>query len=369
MTKKDYYEILGVSKDASQEEIRKAYKKLAMKYHPDVSKEKDAAEKFKKISEAYAVLSDKEKRKQYDTFGSDAFSQAYTREDIFRGSNFEDIFEDLFGGRGETIFDMFFGGSRRPRRRVGSNLRYDLDISFEEAAFGVEKIIHVQKYEKCESCDGTGAKDRDMITCPECNGSGVIRRSRRTPFGIFTQTISCQSCGGEGQVMKNACPKCHGKGVLLKKKKLTIKIPAGVDNGFTLRLAGEGEAIKNGPNGDLFIVIHVKPHKLFKRDEDDLYLELPISFSQAALGDEIEVPTLKKKIKLKIPPGTQSETVFRVKGEGIKNVHGHGKGDLFIKVRVQTPKRLNKKEKEIFQKLYEMEKKNLKRSLFDKLFR
>lgn len=367
MTKKDYYETLGVSKDASKEEIKKAYKKLAMKYHPDVSKEKDAAEKFKQLSEAYAVLSDDEKRKQYDTFGFDAFRQAYSQEDIFRGFDFEDIFGDLFGGN--NIFDMLFGGGgRRPRRRIGSNLRYDLEIDFEEAAFGVKKKIEVERHEKCNDCDGTGAKNKDMITCPDCHGSGVFRKTQRTPFGMFSQTTTCRACQGEGEVMKEACSECHGKGVFTKKRNITVKVPAGVNTGSTLRLSGEGESVRNGPNGDLFVVVHAKPHKFFQRDEDDIYFELPISFSQAALGDEVEIPTLRGKAKLKIPAGTQSETVFRLKGEGIENIEGHGKGDQYVKVKIKTPSKLNKKEKELFKELSKTDKKDLKSSFLDKLF-
>ncbi|MDP2907123.1 MAG: molecular chaperone DnaJ [Nanoarchaeota archaeon] len=371
MSKKDYYGTLGVGKDATKEEIKKAYKKLAMKYHPDVSKEKNAAEKFKEISEAYAALSDDEKRQQYDTFGSDAFSQAYSQEDIFRGSDFEDIFSDLFGGG--DIFDMFFsgrGGHGRTRtRRAGVNVRYDLEISFEEAAFGADKTIEVEKNEKCEECEGTGAKDGDTTSCPDCRGSGVYRRTQRTPFGIFSQTTTCRSCGGEGKVVKEACHKCYGKGFVAKKKKITIKIPGGIDTGHTLRLQGEGEPGRGGPSGDMFVMIHVNPHKLFQRDDDDIYFELPISFSQAALGDEIEIPTLKGKAKLKIPPGTQSETVFRLKGEGIKNVQGYGKGDQYVKAKIMTPTSLSKKEKELFEELSKSDKKDLKRGLFDKIFK
>jgi len=363
---KDYYEILGISKNATKEEIKKAYKKLAMKYHPDVSKEKDAAEKFKKISEAYAVLSDEEKRKQYDTFGSDAFRQAYSQEDIFRGSDFEDIFGDLFGG--SSIFDMFFGGGRRSRRKVGVNVRHDIELTFEEAAFGAEKKIDIERHEKCKTCDGTGAKGKDMITCPDCHGSGAIRKTHRTPFGMFSQTTACKACQGEGEVMKEACSDCNGRGVLVKERKITVKIPEGVNTGHTLRLSGEGESVRNGPNGDLFVVIHVKPHKLFQRDEDDVYFELPISFSQAALGEEIEIPTLRGKAKLKIPAGAQSETVFRLKGEGIKNINGYGKGDQYVKVKISTPVKLSKKEKDLFKELSKLEK-DLKRSFFNKLFR
>ena len=247
-------------------------------------------------------------------------------------------------------------------------MRYDLEITFEEAAFGVEKKIDVERQEKCKACDGTGAKGKDMVTCPDCHGSGVFRKTQRTPFGMFSQTTTCGACQGEGEVMKHACPECQGKGTLDKKRKINVKIPAGVDTGSTLRLSGEGEAVKNGPNGDLFVVLHVKPHKFFQRDDDDIYFELPISFSQAALGDEIEIPTLKGKAKLKIPAGTQSETVFRLKSEGIKNVNGHGKGDEYVKVKIKTPAKLNKKEKELFKELSKTDKKDLKRSFLDKLF-
>lgn len=363
---KDYYEILGVNKNASKEEIKRAYKKLAMKYHPDVSKEPNAAEKFKEISEAYAVLSDDEKRQQYDTFGSDAFRQAYSKEDIFRGFDFDDIFSDMFGGG--SIFDMFFGGGRRQRRiRKGSNIRYDLELDFEEAAFGTKKDIEVPRHEKCHECDGTGAKDKEMITCPDCNGSGVYRKTQRTPFGMFSQTTTCRVCEGTGEIMKEACPECHGKGLFKKKRKIKVKVPAGVDTGHTLRISGEGESIGRGQSGDLFVVIHVKPHKIFKRDDDDIYLELPITFSQAALGDEIEVPTLKGKAKLKIPAGTQSGTVFRLKDQGIENIEGDGKGDEYIKIDVQTPTKLSKKEKEIFEELSKSDRKNLKKGFFDKI--
>lgn len=365
---KDYYEVLGVSKSSSQEEIKKAYKKLAMKHHPDVSKEKESAEKFKKISEAYAVLSDSEKRKQYDTFGSDAFSQAYSQEDIFRGSNFEEVFGDVFGGN--NIFDMLFGGGRRSsRRRVGENLRYDLELTLEEAAFGTEKKIEIARNEKCKACDGTGAKGKDMEECPDCNGSGTIRKTQRTPFGIFAQTAVCRSCEGEGEVVKVACQECHGKGVFVKEKKITVKIPKGVDTGQTLRLSGEGNSVKNGPNGDLFVVLYVKEHKIFQRDEDDVYLEIPISFSQAVLGDEIEIPTLEGKAKLKIPSGIQSETVLRLKGEGISNIDGYGKGDQYVKVKLKTPTKISKKEKGLFKELFKMDEKNLKRSFINKFFK
>lgn len=365
MAKKDYYEVLGISKDSSKEEIEKAFRKLAMKYHPDVSKEANAAEKFKQISEAYAVLSDDEKKKQYDTFGSDAFGQAYSQEDIFRGFDFDDIFGEMFGGG--SIFDMFFGGPRRRRVRRGSNLRYDLELGFEEAAFGTKKEIEVPRHEKCKKCDGTGSKDKEMVSCPDCHGSGIYKQTHRTPFGMFSQTTTCRACGGTGEVMKEACPECHGKGLFRKKRKIKVTVPAGVDTGYTLRISGEGEAIRNGPNGDLFVVVHVKPHKIFKRDEDDIYLEIPITFSQAALGDEIEIPTLKGKAKLKVPAGTQSGTVFRLKGQGIENIDGYDKGDEYVKINVHTPTKLSKKEKDVFRELSKSDKKDLKRTFFDKL--
>ncbi|MBI2110768.1 molecular chaperone DnaJ, partial [Candidatus Woesearchaeota archaeon] len=314
MTKRDYYEILGISKAASLDEIKKAYKNLAKKYHPDISKDKNTEEKFKEISEAYAVLSDNTKRSQYDQFGHAGFYQRYTQEDIFRGFDFN-IFDEIFGRHSgfDDVFDMFFGRSRQRQRR-GSDLRYDLEISLKEAAFGTEKAITLEKELQCNSCKGTGAKDGILEECSKCDGSGQFTQTKRTPFGIFTTSAPCNKCQGSGQVIQDPCSECRGKGLLKKNKKIEVKIPAGVDTGTQLRLKGEGEAVRNGITGDLYVYLFVKKDDTFERRGNDLYTIIPITFSQAALGGSVKVPTLEKEVEMKIPSGTQSETLFRLKG-------------------------------------------------------
>ncbi len=348
MAKKDYYEILGVSKSAGKDEIKKAYKKLAVKYHPDSSGDKSTEEKFKEISEAYAVLSDDEKRKTYDSYGHAGFDQRYSNEDIFRGVDFESIFEDIFGEEshfgGPSIFDMFFG---RSRSKKGSDLKYNLAINFEDAVNGAEKTIEIEKETQCSGCDGTGAEDGNLAKCPRCNGSGRYTKTQRTPFGIFTSSTTCSECNGQGKIPKHLCKKCDGYGVVEEAKKLKVKIPKGVDSSHVLKVHGEGQGIKNGEPGDLYIVINVKPHEFFKREGNDIYVDLPISFSQAALGDEIEVPTLDGNAKIKIPPGTQTDTTFRLKNKGISDIHSNDQGDLFAKVIVKIPTGLSKKQKDL----------------------
>jgi len=367
MTKKDYYEILGVNKSSSSEEIKKAYKKLAMEFHPDRNKSKEAEEKFKEISEAYAVLSDSEKKKTYDNYGHAGFDQKYrTQEDIFRGANFDDIFRDIFGdsGFGDDIFSSFFGG-RRGRKR-GADLRYDLEVSFEDAVFGITKTLKIPKMVKCDSCDGTGALDGKLQTCSKCHGSGQYRVNQRTPFGIFATVITCSECKGEGKMASEKCDKCRGKGLREEIKEIKVKIPAGVDNGNRIKVSHEGEEIKNGNPGDLYLFLHVKTHKFFKREGDDLILEMPISISQAVLGSEIKIPTMENEVKIKIPSGTQSGTIFRVKDKGVSNVHNEIKGDLLVKVNVEIPKKLSKKEKETFETLMKEEEK-VNESFLEKL--
>jgi|SRR3989344_5476374 len=364
--KKDYYEILGVKKNSSKEEIKRAYKELAKKYHPDINKNKEAESKFKEISEAYAVLSDENKKTQYDQFGHDAFKQGYTREDIFRNINFEDIFGDIFGEDffSGSIFDSFFG-KRRKREKRGNDLRYDLELTFEEVVNGCEKEIFVERNESCLDCSGTGAKNSELDSCRECNGSGQQRFSSRTPFGIFTQIRTCSKCDGNGQVIKHKCSKCNGLGFILKNKKIKVKIPQGVDNGNRIRLNGEGEK-----NGDLYIFINVRPSKIFTRKGNDIYMEKDISFMQAVLGDKIEIQALNDKEYLTIPPGTNPGTVFKLNNLGVKDVNENYFGDLFIKINISIPKNLNKLQKE---KLAEFNKsfgeKAKDKNIFNKVFK
>ena len=359
----DYYKVLGVSKDASKDEIKKVYRELAKKYHPDISKEKDAAEKFKKVSEAYAVLSDDTKRSQYDQFGSSGFQQRYSQEDIFRGFNVNDIFGDMFGG--DDIFNMFFGGGSGRRQKKGRDLAYELSISFEEAVFGCTKEIEIETLDSCDKCDGSGSKDGKFDVCKECKGTGQVRVSKRTPFGIFTQVGMCSECSGEGKTTEHKCKECNGTGRVSKNKTVKVKIPAGVDNGSKLRVSRAGEAgIRGSVAGDLYVVLRVKQSDIFERGDNDLFLHVPISFSQAALGDEIKVPTLEKEIGIKINPGTQSGNKYRLSGKGVPYLDGYGKGDLYVIIDVITPKSISKEQKKLFEDLKKTED---KKSLLEKI--
>ena len=378
--KRDYYEILGVSREATKEEIKRAYRKLAMQYHPDRNKSPDAEEKFKEISEAYGVLSDDEKKRQYDMFGHTGVSQRYTREDIFRTIDFDDIFGDMGFGGFESIFERFFGGnpfSQRTYRQGsvrGSDLSYILDVSFEEAFSGVEKTIHIPRMEKCGACHGTGAKPgTSSITCLTCNGSGQVRYTRKIGFGQFTTVTTCSRCRGEGKIIENPCPTCHG-GIVKKKRRITLKIPPGVDTGSRIRLSGEGDAgRKGGPPGDLYVVVRVKPHDFFVREGDDLLCEVPITFSQVALGAEMEISVLDGRTVIRVPSGIQSGTLLRLRGKGMPRLRGYGRGDLHVRIVVKTPKKLSKEEKALFQRLAELEnvpvnnKKDSKYSFFKKI--
>ena len=367
MAKKDYYDILGVSKNAGKDEIKKAYKRLALKYHPDSSGDKSTEEKFKEISEAYAVLSDDEKKKVYDNYGHAGFDQRFSQEDIFRNVDFSSIFEDIFGDESpfgsNSMFDMFFGGSRRRHR--GNDLKYNLTIEFDDAVNGAERTIEVEKEVLCDSCKGTGAESGNLARCTKCNGTGRFTRTQRTPFGIFTQSGTCPQCRGHGKIAEDECKDCDGYGIVEESKKIKIRIPKGIDNDQILKVHGEGQAIKNGQPGDLYVVISVKPHELFQREGNDLHIDIPISFSQAALGDEIEVPTLEGSSMIKIPSGTQIDTIFRLKNKGISEMQGHGKGDLFAKVIVKVPGSLNKKQKDL---LIEFAKESKEKLRFEKGF-
>ena len=352
MSKRDYYEVLGVDKNASKAEIKKAYRKLARKYHPDVSKEENAEEKFKEVKEAYEVLSNDQKRAQYDQFGHTDPNQGFGG---FGGSGGAD-----FGGFGD-IFDMFFGGGGGRRRdpnapRQGADLQYTMTLEFEEAVFGKETDIQIPKEEECETCHGSGAKPGTKPeTCPHCKGSGQLNIEQDTPFGRIVNRRVCHHCEGKGTIIKEKCTTCGGKGKVKKRKTIHIKIPPGVDDGQQLRVSGQGEPGENGgPAGDLFIVFHVKSHEFFERDGDDIFCEMPITFTQAALGDEVEVPTLHGKVKLKIPAGTQTGTKFRLRGKGVPNVHGHGQGDQHIQIRVVTPTKLTNKQKQLLREFAEI---------------
>jgi molecular chaperone DnaJ len=376
--KRDYYDVLGVSKDSSKDAVKKAYRKLAMKYHPDRNKEPDAEEKFKEISEAYGVLSDDDKRQKYDQFGHAGIDSSYTQEDIFRNINFDDIFGGMGfgggGGLGNSIFDMFFGGGTRARRagpRRGSDLRTDIEITLEDAYKGTKTNVTFPRLERCKTCEGSGAKPgTSTSTCTTCNGSGQMSISKRTPFGQFTSVTTCEKCRGEGTIIDSPCGDCKGRSLVQKIKKISVKIPAGVDTGSRLRIAGEGEAgEKGGPPGDLYVVIHVKPHETFIRQDTDIICEVPVSFPQAALGDKIKVPTLNGKVKMNIPSGTQSGTVFRLKGKGMTDLGGYGKGDEHVRVIVETPKKLTKRQKELLEEFESLSKGrgSGKGGIFDKI--
>ena len=352
MSKRDFYEVLEVEKNASEAELKKAYRKLAMKFHPDRNQgNKEAEAQFKEVNEAYEVLSDKQKRAAYDQFGHAGLNQGGFGAGGFSGSEYGDV-GDVFG----DIFDNFFTGGRSrqgqtgPRR--GADLRYNLKISFKDAAFGVEKQIRVPRLETCGKCKGSGAKPgTSPQSCPLCKGSGQIRQSQ----GFFTLSRTCHQCHGNGQIISNPCATCHGQGKVNKVRKISVKIPAGVDDGSRLKIVNEGEAgDKGGPAGDLYVVIFVEPDKYFERRGSDVLCEVPITFAQAALGTEIEVKTLDGKAKMKIPAGTQTHTLFRLRNKGIPHLHGPGKGDLHIMITVETPTKLNDKQRNLLKEFAEL---------------
>ena len=354
MNKRDYYEVLGVSKTASDDEIKSAFRKLAKKYHPDVSKEPNAAEKFKEAQEAYAVLSDANKRRQYDQFGHAAFEQAGANGAggfDFSGFDFSDIFSDIFGGSG---FDFGFGSSSRSRgsnrATKGRDSLIRMDLTFEEAAFGCKKDITVDTMSECDECHGKGGHGEK--SCSECHGSGTITSEQHTLFGSFMTRTTCPTCGGKGKTYESKCSNCRGTGKVRETKTLEVKVPAGVDTGNQLRLAGKGEAGANGgPNGDIYLEFKVKDHPLFHREENDIYLELPITITEAVLGCKKDVPILSGKVSLSISPGTETNDKYRLKGKGIEDVHSSRKGDMYVVIKVVTPKKLTRDQKKLFEQL------------------
>ena len=352
MAKRDYYEVLGVERGASEAEIKSAYRRLAKKYHPDLNPgDKEAEAAFKEVNEAYEVLSDDQRRARYDQFGHEDPTAAGGNYGSYTtytgGSGFEDIFETIFGSGG---FGGFGGGSAQrnngPER--GNDLRYNLTINFEEAVFGCKKEINIARNENCDNCGGTGAKPgTSPVTCDQCHGTGTVTRVQQTMLGSMRTSAPCPKCGGEGKIISDPCPKCGGKGTVRRQRTITVTIPAGIDNGQALTLRGEGEPGKRGgPSGDLYVAISVRPHRKFRRDGVNLYSEMNISFAQAALGDELNIETLKESVKETIPEGTQPDTVLRVKGQGVPVLRNPSqRGDLFVTLKIEVPKRLNEKQR------------------------
>jgi len=368
LAKRDYYEVLGIDRDASPDEIKKAYRSLALQYHPDKvapEKKKEAEEKFKEISEAYAVLSDPKKRALYDQFGHAGIDASYSQQDIFRET-------DWTGGEESIIEEMlarFFGTGRGRRRRAtrGADLEYTQSITLEEAASGTEKDIGIFHTVTCSKCGGTGAKPgTGKKTCPQCQGTGQVSYGRGGFIFSFSQ--SCSRCGGSGEVIETPCLVCNGRGKVKKSSSISLKIPPGVDTGTSIRVRGKGEAGElGGPSGDLYVVIQVKPHRIFKREGDDLYTEVPITFGTACLGGEIEVPTLRSSVKMHVPPGTPTGRVFKLRGKGMPSLQGRGQGDGYVRVIIQVPTKLTSQEKKLLEEFESLEHERNK-GIFKKMF-
>ena len=372
-SKRDYYEVLGVGRGASDVEIKKAYRKLAKQYHPDVNPgDKSTEAKFKEVSEAYEVLSDPQKKSRYDQFGHagvdpNSFGGAGAGFGDFDFGGIGDIFESFFGGGG-------FGRSSRSRSgpQKGADLKHSMEISFEEAAFGTEKEITINRNETCTVCKGSGAKEgTSPTTCKHCGGKGQVQYNQSTPFGQFVNVKTCDICRGEGKIITDPCTSCNGRGKVRKTVKRKVSVPAGIDDGQTLSLRGEGDSgSKGGPSGDLYITIIVRPHAIFKRQGNDVVCEMPITFTQAALGAELEVPTLDGRVKYDIQEGTQTGTIFRLRGKGIPYLRGNGRGDQYVKVEIDVPKKLNEKQKELLREFAEIsgdEACEKRKSFFDKM--
>lgn len=365
--KRDYYEVLGVSRSASDDELKKAYRKEAKKYHPDLHpNDKECEDKFKEISEAYAVLSDKEKRSRYDQFGHagvDPNFGAGGGAGGFGGFDFSDIFGDIFGG-----FGGFGGGSRRNGPKRGADVRQVIDITFEEAAFGCKKQINITKMENCSECGGTGAKPgTSPQTCGRCHGTGQVENRVRTPLGYMSNVSTCPECHGTGQIIKDPCKTCRGAGKVRKNSTIEVTIPAGIDHGQTIQISGKGEpGERGGPAGDLLVTIRMRAHSIFKREGFDVFIDMPITFVQAALGASLKVPTLDGTVEYDIPEGTQSGTTFKLRDKGIPYLRGKGRGSQFVKVTVEVPKNLNSKQKELLREFDSDSNYKQRKSFMDK---
>lgn len=374
--KRDYYEVLGVDKSASAEDIKKAYRQLAKKYHPDLNPgNKEAEEKFKEVNEAYEVLSDADKKARYDQFGHAGVDPSYG------GGGYGGGFSGGFGDMGDIsdIFNSFFGGGfsssgrsnpNAPRR--GQDIQTNININFMDACFGKEVEVSINRMEKCPDCNGTGAAAGSSAeTCPDCHGTGQIKVTQRTPFGMISQQKPCTRCGGKGKIINNPCPKCRGNGRYTAAKKIKVSVPAGIDDSQTLQVSGQGHAgINGGPNGDLHVTVSVRPDPIFERDGYDIHTEVPITYTQAVLGDEITVPTIDGKVKYTVPEGTQNGTIFRFKGKGVKKLNSSSRGDQYVHVYIEVPKNLSKKQKDMlkeFESTMTDENYNKRKSFFDKI--
>ena len=356
MSKRDYYDILGVQRNASKDEIKNEYRKLALKYHPDRNKAPDAENKFKEISEAYAVLSDEQKRAQYDQFGHAGIDGRYSTEDIFRGVDFDEILRGIgfgFGGGFGSIFDSFFGGrpARGPQR--GQDIRFDLEISLEQAYAGLATEVEIPRTEPCSECNGSGAKPgTSPKKCPECGGAGQVQHVQNAGFMHFARIEPCRKCRGKGTIIEKPCNQCHGAGIVERDRRISIKIPPGVDTGSQLLLRGEGDTPSgSGRRGDLYVVVHVKPHQTFQREGNDLICNVNVSFSRATLGGDVQVPTLDGPANINMPAGTQSGAIFRLRKKGMPAVRESGKGDELVVVQVKTPTNLTSHQRELVQEL------------------
>jgi molecular chaperone DnaJ len=366
--KRDYYEVLGVQKGASDDEIKKAFRKMSKKYHPDLNPgNKEAEEKFKEVNEAYQVLSDSDKKSKYDQFGHAGVDPNFGAGGGYGGAGFDfgDIFGDIFGG-----FGGGFGGGRRNGPRRGNDIRRVIDISFEEAAFGCTKKMNIQTQEKCEECGGTGAKKGTTVTtCSHCSGTGRVKTQQRTILGYMTTETTCPQCNGEGKIIKEPCRECRGTGAVRRNKTIEVQIPSGIDDNQTIQLSGKGEAgSKGGPNGDLLITVRVRPHDIFQRRGNDVFINMPISFVEAALGANVKVPTIDGGcVELTIPEGTQAGTRFRMKGKGIPYLRSKSRGDQYVTVEIEIPRNLTQKQKELLKDFDEDKNYKQKKNWYDKI--